>query len=110
MIPDWKQALMAASGALAPGGRIHVVDFGDLKGLAGPAQKALLGWLRLFHVEPRSELLNALEKAAGKGAVLRILPGRYAFLLTSPGDGLGDLGGAVARQSQGADKTGFSAL
>jgi S-adenosylmethionine-diacylgycerolhomoserine-N-methlytransferase len=105
MIPDWKQALAAAAAALSPAGRVHIVDFGDLCGLAAPARKALLRWLALFHVEPRAELLGAIEKTAGKDAVLQILPGRYAFLLTSPADGLSHLGEAVARQSQGADKT-----
>lgn len=31
MIPEWKQALVAASQALSPGGKIHIVDFGDLR-------------------------------------------------------------------------------
>jgi S-adenosylmethionine-diacylgycerolhomoserine-N-methlytransferase len=105
MIPDWKQSLSAATEALSPTGRIHVVDFGDLRGLVAPVRKALLRWLALFHVEPRAELLAVLEKAAGKNAVLQILTGRYAFLLTCPRDGLSGIGEAVARQSQGADKT-----
>jgi S-adenosylmethionine-diacylgycerolhomoserine-N-methlytransferase len=80
MIPDWKQALRAASAALAATGRIHVVDFGDLEGLGGAGRAILLTWLRLFHVTPRAELLHALERnAAGS---LRLLPGRYAFVLT----------------------------
>ena len=105
MIPDWKQALSAAASALSPSGRIHIVDFGDLRGLAAPARKALLGWLALFHVEPRAELLGALENAAAKNANLQILPGRYAFLLSCSGDSLSDITGAVAYQSQAADKT-----
>ena len=79
MIPDWKQALGAA-GTLAPGGRIHIVDFGDLAGLPGPARKMLLGWLGLFHVAPRTELLRVLEQSPGAAAALRTLGGRYAFL------------------------------
>lgn len=96
MIPDWKQSLSAAAAALAPLGRIHIVDFGDLRGLVGPVRKALLSWLALFHVEPRMELLNALENVTRKDAHLRVLPGRYAFLLTSPGDGFVTLDGPVA--------------
>jgi len=79
MIPDWKQALGAA-GTLAPGGRIHIVDFGDLAGLPGPVRKMLLGWLGLFHVAPRTELLRVLEQSPGAAAALRTLGGRYAFL------------------------------
>lgn len=80
MIPDWKQALGAAARTLAPGGRIHIVDFGDLAGLPGPARKLLLGWLGLFHVAPRTELLCVLEQSLGNAAALRTLGGRYAFL------------------------------
>ena len=79
MIPDWKQALRAACGALAPTGRIHVVDFGDLAGLGGAGRALLLAWLGLFHVTPRAELLHALEQSASGS--LRLLPGRYAFVL-----------------------------
>jgi len=105
MIPDWKQSLRAAIDALSPAGRLHIVDFGDLGGLPSPGRKALLRWLALFHVEPRAELLAVLEKTVGKNAILQILPGRYAFLLTCPRDGLSSIGEAVARQSQGEDKT-----
>jgi S-adenosylmethionine-diacylgycerolhomoserine-N-methlytransferase len=80
MIPDWKQALAAAARALAQGGRIHIVDFGDLAGLPGPARKMLLGWLGLFHVAPRLELLQLLEQSPGSAAALRLLSLRYAFL------------------------------
>lgn len=78
MIPDWKQALKAASAALAPAGKVHVVDFGDLKGLGRGAERALRAWLALFHVAPRDELLKAIE-AAGTGR-LDLLAGRYAFV------------------------------
>ena len=105
MIPDWKQSLSAAAKALSPDGRIHIVDFGDLNGLIVPARKVLLAWLRLFHVEPRVELLDGLEQLARKDRNFRVLPGRYAFLLTCFGADLLDLAAPVAPQSQGADKT-----
>ena len=83
MIPDWRSALRAAAAAVKPQGLIHIVDFGDLKGLWPAAGRALRGWLRLFHVAPRDELLAAVEKAQGRGlsAGLELLAGRYAFLL-----------------------------
>lgn len=85
MIPDWRKALAAAQAALAPGGRIHVVDFGDLKGL-GPAGEGLLRrWLALFHVAPREELLKAIEWGSAPGTV-RLLAGRYAFLWSAGKD------------------------
>jgi S-adenosylmethionine-diacylgycerolhomoserine-N-methlytransferase len=80
MIPDWKQALRAAMAALSPAGCVHVVDFGDLEGLGWPGKSLLMGWLNLFHVAPRAELLHAFETK--KTGALSLLPGRYAFLLT----------------------------
>ena len=85
MIPDWKGALDAARGALSPGGRIHIVDFGDLNGLARPARAALLAWLGLFHVEPRAELLRAFERSAARCERFTLLAGRYAFRLSAFG-------------------------
>ncbi len=82
MIPDWRKALRAAHGALAPGGKIYVVDFGDLKGLGPLGERILRGWLGLFHVAPREELLQAIETGGGRQnwGDLRLLTGRYAFL------------------------------
>ena len=81
MIPDWKKALNAASQALAPAGRIHVVDFGDLAGLARLPRALMLRWLAMFHVAPRMELLRSFER--GNENALEVLPLRYAFLLTT---------------------------
>ena len=33
MIPPWREALERAFAAIAPGGRLHVVDFGELEEL-----------------------------------------------------------------------------
>jgi S-adenosylmethionine-diacylgycerolhomoserine-N-methlytransferase len=81
MIPDWRKALNAASSALAPDGRMHIVDFGDLEGLGAQPRKAMLRWLALFHVAPRMELLKSFELEHESS--LRVLPLRYAFLLTT---------------------------
>jgi len=84
MIPDWKQALKAASQALGPNGRVHVVDFGDLKGLGPVAEKLLRRWLALFHVAPREELLATLEAGRMRDSgALKLLAGRYAFIWVS---------------------------
>lgn len=64
MIPDWQGALDHAAGQLAPGGSLHVVDFGDLHGLPGPFQTMLRGWLAKFHVEPRTTLPEAAARIA----------------------------------------------
>src|ERR1700722_16563024 len=93
MIPDWRQALSAADESLSEGGRLHVVDFGDLTGLGPMAAGVLRAWLRLFHVEPRVEILRAIEAETGKdgipGREFKLLPARYAFLWTAGKGGAG---------------------
>jgi S-adenosylmethionine-diacylgycerolhomoserine-N-methlytransferase len=64
MIPDWVGALDQAAALVAPGGSLHIVDFGDLAGLARPLAGALRGWLGKFHVEPRTGLAAAAERVA----------------------------------------------
>ena len=98
MIPDWKQALKSAAAALSPNGSIRIVDFGDLKGLGGLGETLLRAWLALFHVSPRAEILAAVAGAADCGEIvnLRMLPGRYAFLVTVSKQRVGSLSFPVA--------------
>ena len=80
MIPGWREALIAAAKALSAKGLIHIVDFGDLKTM--PGRSLLRLWLGLFHVHPRGELLEALEREINEQSEgLNLLPGRYAFRL-----------------------------
>jgi S-adenosylmethionine-diacylgycerolhomoserine-N-methlytransferase len=58
MIPAWQEALRCASGVLAKGGSIHIVDFGQGEGLPPGLRNGLRRWLALFGVEPRAELLG----------------------------------------------------
>jgi len=60
MIPPWREALARALDVLAPGGSLHVVDFGDCAGLPGPFKAALRRWLAAFDVTPRDDLADAL--------------------------------------------------
>lgn len=92
MIPDWQAALRVAARNVRPGGTIHIVDFGDLKGLWSPAAGILRAWLRLFHVSPREALLNGLEEARETTVSFHILPGRYAFVITAPPESFRDFG------------------
>ena len=85
MIPDWQGALAAARAALVSGGRIHMVDFGDLAGFPAPLQRLLAGWLALFHVTPRNDLLRQIERDLRQSGKLRLLPGRYAFAFSAGG-------------------------
>ena len=103
MIPDWRGALSAANAALAPGGRTHIVDFGDLCGLGRIGAAALRLWLRHFHVAPRAEILHFLEVVTpGNSSMnLWLSPGRYAFVWSGnrfPDRGLAN----VADQPQAA--------
>jgi S-adenosylmethionine-diacylgycerolhomoserine-N-methlytransferase len=108
MIPDWRGALVAAAGVLSGDGRIHIVDFGDLAGLPGPAKALLLAWLRLFHVAPRTELIAILKESAGRCARFRPIFGGYAFLMACRGQALPNLSNPVAPGSQAFGKSGVT--
>jgi S-adenosylmethionine-diacylgycerolhomoserine-N-methlytransferase len=60
MIPDWERVLDSAISHLAPGGRMHVVDFGSQERLPGLTRRLLLRWLTLFDVTPRDDLEQVL--------------------------------------------------
>ncbi|HYD06867.1 MAG TPA: class I SAM-dependent methyltransferase [Reyranella sp.] len=56
MMPGWQDVLARALTWLAPGGELHVVDFGGQERLPGWFRLGLREWLRLFHVMPRDDL------------------------------------------------------
>jgi S-adenosylmethionine-diacylgycerolhomoserine-N-methlytransferase len=64
MIPDWQAALDGALSALAPGGELHIVDFGGQQKLPSPFRTLLRRWLALFHVTPRDEMETILRGRA----------------------------------------------
>jgi S-adenosylmethionine-diacylgycerolhomoserine-N-methlytransferase len=66
MIPPWREALARALDVVAPGGSLHIVDFGDCAGLPGPFKAALLRWLAMFDVTPREDLPDALNALAAE--------------------------------------------
>ncbi|TPN81624.1 class I SAM-dependent methyltransferase [Mesorhizobium sp. CU2] len=83
MIPGWEKTVSAALAALAPGGSLHVVDFGQQEGLPRWFRAGLRGWLRKFHVSPRSLLRDVLESESQRtGATFRFrtLYRGYAWL------------------------------
>ncbi len=85
MIPDWQGTITHAIGQLSPGGRLHIVDFGDLGGLPDVLSRALRGWLRLFHVTPRDAMVDfAARQAAMHGMAIATVhgPGRYYQMIT----------------------------
>jgi S-adenosylmethionine-diacylgycerolhomoserine-N-methlytransferase len=83
MIPPWREALAHALDVVAPGGSLHLVDFGDCAGLPAPFRAGLRRWLTAFDVTPRKDLADALARlAAERGMTCEVESrfGRYAIL------------------------------
>lgn len=64
MIPPWREALAQAVDVVAPGGALHIVDFGDQAGLPAAFRAGLTRWLAAFDVTPRADLRDALAAIA----------------------------------------------
>lgn len=77
MIPPWEAALAHALRHLAPGGALHVVDFGTGTALPAPATRALRVWLAKFHVTPRDGLAAVLERLAAEHKARLVVTPRY---------------------------------
>jgi len=83
MIPPWRETLARALDAVAPGGSLHVVDFGGCAGLPAAFKAGLRRWLAAFDVTPRDDLaatLAALAAARGLSASAEDWRGGYAML------------------------------
>lgn len=75
MIPDWEATLAQAICNLAPGGSLHIVDFGQQERLPRWFRSLLRAWLAKFHVSPRADLERVLRALATKlGAELEFRP------------------------------------
>lgn len=80
MIPQWEQAMDQAARVLAPGGSLHVVDFGDFGSLPRPVRSLMHGWLEKFHVTPRENMGSVAASIAQEhGLTLRTLRGRFGY-------------------------------
>ncbi|MBN8812277.1 MULTISPECIES: class I SAM-dependent methyltransferase [Sphingomonas] len=64
MIPPWVEAIELGARALAPGGSLHIVDFGQYERLPGFAKRLHFKSLNDFHVFPRAELPAVLKRVA----------------------------------------------
>lgn len=64
MIPPWKEAIALGAKALAPGGSLHIVDFGQYERLPGFAKRFHFKSLNDFHVYPRADLRDVVERIA----------------------------------------------
>ncbi|PYE90189.1 class I SAM-dependent methyltransferase [Phyllobacterium leguminum] len=83
MIPQWQAVMREAVGHLAPGGELHIVDFGDQKRLPRWFRAALYQWLEWFHVTPRNDLFEVAGKIAaetGSKAQARVLYRGFAWI------------------------------
>ncbi len=56
MIPNWEMALDHACTFVAPGGELHIVDFGQCGGLPAGFKSALFAFLRHYDVTPRANM------------------------------------------------------
>lgn len=73
MIPPWREALSQGFAAVAPGGSLHIVDFGEQSRLPRAFRNVLRAWLRKFSVDPREGLERELEVLASReGATLTL--------------------------------------
>lgn len=66
MIPPWRDVVACAASYLAPGGSMHVVDFGDFAGYPGWAVALQRAWLRRFSVVPIAALETELIALAAQ--------------------------------------------
>ena len=66
MIPDWHGAIRMAASVLAPGGSLHIVDFGQQERLPRLFRPLLHAWLDRFHVTPRADLFATCETCAAE--------------------------------------------
>jgi S-adenosylmethionine-diacylgycerolhomoserine-N-methlytransferase len=72
MIPEWRRVIHAAASHLKPGGRLHIVDFGNQERLPAAFHTLLSRWLAMFDVTPRDDLERELSTMAdAAGAELR---------------------------------------
>lgn len=71
MIPGWQEALEIGAAHIAPGGSLHIVDFGQCERLPAAFKSALFAFLDHYTVSPRADLEDACRHvAATKGLAL----------------------------------------
>ncbi len=82
MIPPWQEAVRQAAAQLAPGGELHIVDFGDFSRYPALLRRAQLAWLSRFSVTPIPGMrakIAALAEETGLTATAESLYGGYAI-------------------------------
>ena len=83
MIPTWRDVMVCAAASVAPGGSLHIVDFGDFAGYPRWAVALQRAWLRRFSVTPipglEAELHTMAHQTCLKPSITRLYGG-YANL------------------------------
>ena len=80
MVPAWQEAIVHACCLLAPGGSLHIVDFGDMANLPGLLRSGLRHWLTAFHVTPRDDLAEFVARtASARGLAYAIATGAGGY-------------------------------
>jgi len=75
MIPPWQEAIERSAASLAPGGGLHIVDFGQYERLPALVKRLHFKSLNDFHVYPRRELPAVLRRVAeARGLTLQFTP------------------------------------
>jgi len=75
MIPPWQEAIEHSAARLAPGGGLHIVDFGQYERLPALMKRLHFKSLNDFHVYPRRELPAVLKRVAeSHGLTLQFTP------------------------------------
>lgn len=64
MIPRWDRALDHAARLIAPGGSLHIVDFGQCDRLPASFRRALFAFLAHYTVAPRADLEERVRSVA----------------------------------------------
>jgi S-adenosylmethionine-diacylgycerolhomoserine-N-methlytransferase len=85
IMDDWQAAADHALTQIKPGGKLHVVDFGNQDGLPRWFKWVLGKWLHQFHVRFRPEVKAHFEtlQSSGKGTMTyRNVSRGYAYILT----------------------------
>lgn len=64
MIPGWRQALAHAASHIAPGGELHIVDFGQCEQLPAAFKRGLFAFLDHYTVTPRADLEDEIRRVS----------------------------------------------
>lgn len=65
MIPGWQDALAIGASHVAPGGSLHIVDFGQCDRLPAAFKSALFAFLDHYEVTPRPDLEEICRQVSG---------------------------------------------